>query len=205
MADCGCGNTRTDTRTQRQALRLALALNAIMFLVEVGAGVHARSTGLIADGLDMLTDATVYAVALAAITRSADFKARAAFWSGTLLLLTGLGVVLEAVRRAFTGGAPEGLWMIAVATLALGVNAFVLRLLARQRSREVHMRAAWIFTRADVVANAAVIASGLAVLASGWIGFDLVVGVGIGLYVMREAFEILREARKAGSTGGGGS
>jgi len=57
------------------------------------------------------------------------------------------------------------------------------------------MRAAWIFTRADVVANAGVIVAGLVVLVTGFYAADLIVGVAIGLYVIKEALEILREAR----------
>lgn len=197
MADCGCKPTALDTNEQRRALRLALILNGAMFVIETITGLHAESTSLLADGLDMLTDASVYAVALLAITRSAAFKKNAASWSGILLLVVGGGVVLETVRRAVTGAEPAGVWMIAIACLALGVNAYVLRLLARQRSDEVHMRAAWIFTRADVIANAAVIGSGAAVLATGMTAFDLVTGFGIGLYVIKEALEILREARQA--------
>lgn len=178
-------------------MRLALVLNAVMFVVEGAAGIHAGSTGLLADGLDMATDASVYAVALAAMTRSAGFKANAARWSGVLLLLTGLGVLAETVRRAFAGSEPAGLWMICVALVALGVNAYVLRLLQRQRGDGVHLRAAWIFTRADVIANAAVIASGLAVMATGLAWFDLAIGFLIGLYVIKEALEILSEARAA--------
>jgi cation diffusion facilitator family transporter len=168
-----------------------------MFVVEVGSGIYADSTGLVADGLDMLTDASVYAVALMAIGRTNTFKARAATLSGTLLLVVGLGVVVEAVRRYFIGAEPAGVWMIVIALVALAVNAYVLRLLQTQRSDEVHIRAAWIFTRADVVANAAVILSGVAVLSTGIIYFDLVVGAAIGLYVIKEAMEILREARQA--------
>jgi cation diffusion facilitator family transporter len=168
-----------------------------MFVVEVAAGFRADSTSLIADGLDMLTDASVYAVALAAISRSNAFKARAASLSGALLLVVGLGVVIEAVRRAFVGAEPIGVWMIGIALLALAVNAYVLRLLQRQRSDEVHMRAAWIFTRADVVANAAVILSGVAVLVTSVVYFDLVVGAAIGIYVIKEAMEILGEAKRA--------
>jgi len=80
--------------------------------------------------------------------------------------------------------------------LALAVNASVLRLLSKQRRDEVHIRATWIFTRADVIANGAVILSGIAVLVTGIRYFDLVVGAGIGLYVAREALEILSDARR---------
>ncbi|QPL38231.1 cation transporter [Erythrobacter sp. A30-3] len=197
MSDCGCGPTEVETKEQRRALWIALILNGIMFIVEVTAGIIAQSTGLIADGLDMLTDASAYAIALAAIGRSANFKAKAATLSGSLLMLVGIGVLADVVRRAIVGTTPEGSWMIAIALVALVVNVVVLRLLSKQRRDEVHIRAAWIFTRADIVANSAVIASGVAVLLTSIGYFDLVVGAAIGLYVVKEALEILREAKKA--------
>lgn len=168
-----------------------------MFAVEVGAGVLANSAALIADGLDMLSDASVYAIALAAIGRSSRFKANAAYWSGAMLLVLGVGLFVEVVRRFFNDGSPEGGWMIAVAFVALAVNFTVLRMLSRQRNDEVHLRAAWIFTRADVIANGAVIVSGLAVILTGNRYFDLIVGAAIGVYVVKEAFEILKQAREA--------
>lgn len=197
MSDCGCGPTAVETQAQRRTLWIALGLNAAMFVVETTAGLFAHSTGLVADGLDMLTDATAYAIALAAIGRSGRFKSNAATLSGTLLLLVGLGLLVDVVRRMLWGGEPEGDWMITIAGIALAVNVYVLRLLSRQRRDEVHLKAAWIFTRADVVANAAVIVAGLAVLITGLRYFDLIVGGGIALYVVKEALEILREARSS--------
>lgn len=174
-----------------------MALNAIMFVVGVCAGVYAHSTGLIADGLDMLADASAYAIALLAIGRHPRFKANAAMASGGLLLLLGVGVLFEVGRRSFSGEPPEGLWMIGVAAIALAVNASVLRLLAKQNQDEVHIRATWIFTRVDVIANIAVIISGIAVHFTGIRYFDLAVGAAIGLYVVKEAIEILNHAREA--------
>ena len=199
MTDCGCGPTETETKAQRRTLWIALALNASMFVAEVTAGFLANSTGLVADGLDMLADASAYAIALVAIGRGASFKANAAMSSGGLLLLLGLGVIVDVARRFISGEPPEGLWMIGVAAVALAVNATVLRLLSKQRQDEVHIRATWIFTRADVVANVAVILAGLAVFLTGIRYFDLVVGGLIGLYVTKEALEILKDARETRS------
>lgn len=197
MTDCGCSPGKVESAAQRRALLIALLLNGLMFVIETVAGVLAESTGLIADGLDMLSDASVYVVALVAAARGERFKANAATFSGIMLLCLGFGVVADVVRRFFSGEAPDGMAMIAVSLLALAVNASVLRLLARHREGGVHLRATWIFTRADVVANLAVILAGIAVLASGIRYFDLAVGLGIGLYVVREAREILAEARAA--------
>jgi Co/Zn/Cd efflux system component len=142
MSDCGCAPPPIETAAQKRALWIALILNAGMFVLEVWTGIVFNSAGLLADGLglDMLSDAAVYAIALVAIGSSLRFKANAAFFSGVSLLILGIGLVLEVVRRLLTDSTPEGLWMIIIAMVALIVNVIVLRLLSRQRSDEVHMR-----------------------------------------------------------------
>lgn len=192
MSDCGCDVRVPNTAEQRRVLGIALVLNATMFVVGTIAGLLAESSGLLADALDMLADASAYAIALLAIERAMGFKQRAALISGSILALLGTGVIVDALRRAFSASEPEGWVMFAVAALSLTVNATVLRLLRRYRDGEVHLRATWIFTRADVIGNLGVIAAGVLVLVIGSRIPDLVIGGAIGLYVLREAFEILR-------------
>ena len=117
-------------------LSLALGLNALMFLVGLGAGLLAGSTALIADALDMLADASAYAIGLIAIGRTIRFKSVAAGWSGALLFVLGVGVLAEGVRRAVAGSEPVGAVMMAVACLSLIVNIVVLRMLRRFRRGE---------------------------------------------------------------------
>ncbi|MBT8110875.1 MAG: cation transporter [Gammaproteobacteria bacterium] len=195
MADCGCEAPEVKTLDERRVLRVALGLNAAMAVIGGLAGWIAYSTGLLADALDMLSDATAYAIALMAIGRSALFKIRAATLSGGILLVLGAGVLVEVGRRLVFGADPISEWMIGTALLSLAVNLTVLRLLAPMKSGEVHLRATWLFTRADVVANLGVILAGVLVL---WLGTpypDFVIGALIGLYVIKEAIEILRDAR----------
>ena len=87
--------------------------------------------------------------------------------------------------------------MIAVALVSLIVNATVLRLLERFRRGEVHLRATWIFTRVDVIANIGVILSGALVLVWRSPIPDWVIGAAIAGYVIKEAIGILREAQEA--------
>ena len=195
MTDCGCEAPEVKTAQERRVLSVALVMNAAMAIIGGLAGWIAQSTGLLADALDMLADATAYTIALLAIGRSALFKIRAATLSGSILLVLGLGVLFEVSRRLIYGAEPLSEWMIGTAVLSLIVNLTVLRLLAPMRSGEVHLRATWLFTRADVVANLGVILAGLLVL---WLGVpypDFVIGALIGLYVIKEAIEILRDAR----------
>jgi len=197
MSDCGCDALIVRTARERRVLRIALFLNAAMAVIGGLAGWMAQSTGLLADALDMLSDATAYAIALAAIGRSVRFKVRAAFLSGGILLALGIGVLAEVARRLVYGAEPLSEWMIGTALLSLAVNLTVLRMLAPLKSGEVHLRATWLFTRADVVANLGVILAGVLVLLLGVPYPDFVIGTLIGLYVIKEAIEILRDARSA--------
>jgi cation diffusion facilitator family transporter len=196
MSDCGCDH-EARTAGERRILWIALGLNAAMAVVGGIAGWVAQSTGLLADALDMLSDASAYAIGLVAIGRTMRFKANAAYASGSVLLLLGLGVLVEVGRRALYGSEPVGGWMIGVALLSLVVNMTVLRMLTPLRTGDVHLRASWIFTRADVVANIGVVISGVIVALTHTRYPDLIIGTLIGLYVVREAFEILSEAREA--------
>lgn len=196
MTDCGC-HAEARNEAERRVLRIALVLNATMFVVGAAAGIYAQSMGLVADSLDMLADASAYAIALAALHRGAVFKARAAGLSGSILLLLGLGVLAGVTGRAIAGSAPEGAWMMGIAFVAFIVNATVLRLLGRFRRGEVHLRATWLFTRVDVIANLAVITSGILVLVLHHSWPDLAIGTLIALYIIKEGVGILREAREA--------
>lgn len=199
MSECGC-HAEASNEAERRILRLALVFNATMFVVGLIAGLIAQSMGLIADSLDMLADASAYGIALVAWQRSASFKASAATLSGTLLLILGAGVLAGVVWRLVAGSHPEGGWMMAIAFIALIVNATVLRLLERFRHGEVHLRATWLFTRVDVIANLAVIISGVLVLLLHSAVPDLVIGAAIAFYVLKEAVGILREAKDARAT-----
>lgn len=196
MSNCGC-HAQASNEAERRILRLALGLNATMFVVGIIAGLIVQSMGLVADSLDMLGDACAYGIALMACTRSARFKAAAAHWNGSLLVVLAIGVLAGVVWRLTMGSHPEGAWMMSIAFVSLVVNATVLRLLARFQHGEVHLRAIWLCTRADVIANLAVITSGLLVLLLHNPVPDLVIGAAIAFYVLKEALGILREAKEA--------
>lgn len=169
-----------------------LAINGVMFVIELVAGWWSDSAGLIADAMDMFADAAVYGMALYAVGRSLQHKQRAARYSGWLQLLLALWALAETARRIVVAASPEGGTMIAISLLALAANVVCLRLIARHRDGEVHMRASYIFTANDVLANLGVIVAGLLV---GWVGQpwpDWLIGTLIGLLVLEGAVRILR-------------
>ncbi len=196
MSDCDC-SVEVEAREQSRVLWSLLLINGVMFVAEVVAGVIAESTGLIADSLDMLADATVYAIGLYAVGRAASVKNRAAMLSGVFQLSLALGVAFEIARRFVQGSEPEAVLMIGVSIVALIANIACVVLISKHRDGEVHMRASWIFTRNDVIANAGVILAGALVYVFRSNLPDLVIGALIVLVVARGGLTIVAETRRA--------
>jgi len=186
---CGCAAAAATAETT--TLRWLLAINAVMFLVEIIAGWLAQSTGLIADSLDMFADSAVYGLALYAVGH-AGRQLRAARLSGWLQLLLALGVLGEVLRRWLTGSAPEPLPMMGIALLALAANFACMAMLAKHREGGAHMRASWIFSTNDVLANLGVILAGALVAWTSSNLPDLAIGTLIGLLVLNGARRILK-------------
>lgn len=181
---------------ERRTLWTLLAINGSMFVIEALAGWLADTAGVLADSLDMFADASVYAVALYAVGRSSRIQLTAATASGVGQMALGLGVLLEVVRRFLYGSEPVSALMIGVGAAALVANAVCLILIAKHRHGGIHMRASWIFSANDVIANLGVILSGALVLLLGSRIPDLVIGAVIAVIVVRGGIGILREVRE---------
>jgi Co/Zn/Cd efflux system component len=178
--------------TESRTLWILLAINGVMFVVEMVAAWLAESTGLLADSLDMLADATVYGIALYAVGRSALLKRRAAHLTGWLQGVLALGVLGEVVRRLLFGSAPEAPLMMGIAFLALAANVACLLLISRNRHYGIHMMAVFICSANDVIANTGVIAAAALVAWTGSNLPDLVIGTTIGIVVLVGGVRILR-------------
>ena len=193
---CDC-EIDVESSAQKRVLIILLAINGTMFVLEFAIGILAESTALIADALDMLADAAVYGISLYAVGRASRHKVNAAFVSGIFQIVLGLGVIAEIVRRSITGSDPEPLIMVGVGLVALAANSVCLMLIARHREGEIHMRASWIFSRNDVLANLGVIAAGVLVAIFNHSMPDLIIGAGISLIVVAGGIRILREVSEA--------
>jgi Co/Zn/Cd efflux system component len=182
---CDC-EIEAGNQAQRRVLITLLGLNLGMFFVELIAGILSDSTALLADSLDMLADATVYSISLYAVAKAPLVKINAALANGGFQLLIGLGLLFEVARRVYFGSDPQ--------SLALVVNVICFILISRHQNDEVHMRASWICSRNDVIANVGVIIAGLLVATTGSFWPDLIIGVIIVSVVLHGGFNICQTA-----------
>jgi Co/Zn/Cd efflux system component len=165
-----------------------------MFLIELGAGLAARSTALLGDSLDMLGDSLVYGFSLYVLRRSAAWRARAAALKGVIMLAFGVGVLVQALWRLQAGVMPEVPIMAGIGALALAANTVCFLLLWRHRSDDLNLRSTWLCSRNDLIANSSVLLAAVLVAQLGSLWPDIVVGVGIALLFLRSALSVLRDA-----------
>jgi len=194
MSDCGC-EVEIKDQSQKSVLYWLLAINATMFFVEITLGWFAESTALIADSLDMFADAAVYGIGLYVVGRAIQSKAKAALVSGYLQAMLGLLIFIDIVRRIIQGSEPVSEFMMVIGLVALAANVLCLALIHKHKDGEVHMRASWIFSANDVIANLGVIISGALVwwLDQRWP--DIVIGIVIAFVILRGARLILHDAQ----------
>lgn len=193
MSDCGAEQT---AKLEKKTLIVLLLINAFMFVAEFILGWLAQSTGLIADSLDMLADATVYGLSFYAVGKGILHQAKAAQVSGFLQIILGISVLFEVLRRLLFGSEPQSTFIISVGAAALLANIICLALISKHRNGGVHMRASWIFSANDVIANLGVIVSGMLVAIIGSRLPDLIIGTIISLIVIRGGIKILQDTKQ---------
>ena len=200
MADCCCTppplNLDRNPRAHayRRVLWAVLAINAVMFIIEVGAGLAAGSASLQADALDFLGDAANYGISLFVVGMALRYRATAALTKGATMGAFGLWVFGTAIWHALHGTLPSATTMGAIGFTALAANAASFGLLWTHRNGDANMRSAWICTRNDVLGNLAVLLAALGVFGtqSGWP--DIVVAAIMAGLAIQGAVSVIRQS-----------
>jgi Co/Zn/Cd efflux system component len=200
MADCCCtppplnlGSPKENSAYKR-VLWAVLGINAVMFLVEVGAGLAAGSASLQADALDFLGDAANYGISLFVVGMALRYRASAALAKGASMGLFGLWVIGTVIWHAVHGTLPSAFTMGAVGIVALAANAASFGLLWAYRNGDANMRSAWICTRNDVLGNLAVLLAALGVFGTGTGWPDIIVAAIMASLALQGAMTVIRQS-----------
>jgi Co/Zn/Cd efflux system component len=104
---CQTSDPERGNFSYRRALWIVLGINAVMFLVEIGAGLAAGSASLQADALDFLGDAANYGISLLVVGMALRYRAMAAFAKGVSMGAFGLWVIATVIWHAMHGTLPS--------------------------------------------------------------------------------------------------
>src|SRR3954451_18074589 len=148
--------------------------------LEVVAGLLAHSLALLSDAAHMLTDAAALALALVALRLAARAGEGAmtyglkrpeilsAQFNGATLLVLGLLIVYEGIRRLVEPPPVEGVVVFVVALVGVAVNVAATAVLHGADRRSLNVEGAFQHVLTDLVAFIATAVAGLVVMLTGW-------------------------------------
>jgi cobalt-zinc-cadmium efflux system protein len=190
----------------RRKLAIALGLILGFMAVEVAVGIAASSLALLSDAAHMLTDAAAIALALVAIGL-AQRPARGAFtfglrraeilsaqFNGATLLVLGLLIVVEGIRRLVNPPDVEGGAVLAVALLGIVVNLAATWVLARANRSSLNVEGAYRHLVTDLAAFIATAIAGAVVLATGFGEADGIAALLVAAIMIYASYGLLRES-----------
>lgn len=199
MSGCSCSHSNTSGATSaryRRILWVALAINLGMFLVEIGAGLHAGSVSLLSDSLDFFGDAANYGVSLWVLGLGVAMRARASLAKAVTMGSFGVFILSMAVANFVDGSVPDAPTMGVVGVIALLANLLIATLLYAYREGDSNMRSVWLCSRNDALGNLAVMLAALGVFGTGSGWPDLIVAALMALLSISAAVQIIRHARQ---------
>ncbi|MBI1362604.1 MAG: cation transporter [Proteobacteria bacterium] len=178
----------------RRVLWLVIVINAVMFGVEIFAGIKAGSVSLMADALDFLGDTLSYGLSLFVLNKALKVRASVALLKGISMGLFGLWVLGNVAWYAIHGSVPDAIVMGSIGIAAFVANVVSALVLYRFRTGDSNMRSVWVCSRNDALGNLAVIAAASGVFAFATGLPDLVVGLVMSLLALWGSVQVIRHA-----------
>jgi cobalt-zinc-cadmium efflux system protein len=187
-------------------LGAAFALIVAFMVAEVVAGIVGSSLALLSDAGHMLTDAVALGLALAALRlaerpptgRYTYGMKRAEILSaqinGVTLLLLGILIVYEGIRRLVEPPDVEGALVVIVAVVGIGVNLGAARLLAGAERRSLNVEGAFRHVLTDLFAFIATAIAGALILIWGFERADGIASLLIAALMLWASYGLLRDS-----------
>jgi len=198
-------DNRPYSSIQRNML-IVLAITALVMITEIIGGLLANSLALLSDAGHMLTDILALGLSIIAMrfaqkppTASKTFgfyrlEILAAFFNGILLLFISFYIFYEVLQRLVHPEEIKGLFMLVVAAIGLLANGVGIVILRKSALRNLNVKSAFFHIVGDTVSSGGVIAGGLLILYTGWHIVDSLIGVLIGMLILRGAYSLVRES-----------
>ena len=193
-----------DADSRKLAIALALILGFMCF--EVAAGIVAESLALLSDAAHMLTDAGALALSLVAIRLARRPAAGAMTYglkrseilaaaiNGSTLLVLGVLIVVEGVRRIVNPPDVEGGIVLVVALVGIAVNLAATGVLASANRQSLNIEGAFQHILTDLAAFVGTAIAGAVVLATGFTEADGIAALFVAALMLRAAYMLLRES-----------
>jgi cobalt-zinc-cadmium efflux system protein len=190
----------------RNNLIITMVLNFTITVSEVIGGIIAGSLSLVSDALHNLSDGVAIIITYLALKISQrennerltfGYKRAeilAAFFNSIVLLSISIYLFKEAYLKLINPQPIDGLLMIAVAIIGLLANLISTLLLRKDSGKNLNIRSAYIHLFSDTLSSVGVVIGGVLIYFYKVYFVDPVLTFLIGIYVIKECLEIVKEA-----------
>ena len=205
----------------KKALKLVLSLTSGFFVIQIFIGFKVGSLALISDAGHMLVDVAGLVMALLAISFSQRpatpirtfgfYRAEilASFLNSLFLTVLSVFIVVEAVQRLFHPTEINGISIIIVAAIGLGINLLGVRLLSNarvnsysgnlendisQQIENLNIHGAYLEVLADTIGSAGVVVAGIIIHTTGIYLADPLISIGIVALILPRTWLLLKRA-----------
>ena len=199
-------NHSHSTETSGTRLFITILLNFTITIAEIIGGVISGSLSLISDAMHNFSDGIAVIISYIAIRlnkKPKDYKFTfgykraeilAAVFNASVLIGISLYLFFEAYNRFVNPEEIKGGIMIIVATIGLVANIVGTLLLKSGAKDNMNIRSAYLHLFSDAVSSVGVIIGGVFIYYYNVYWIDPVITVLISLYIMKESWEIVKEA-----------
>ncbi len=189
----------------RGRLAAVLVITVVALAAEVYGAARSGSLSLLGDAGHMLSDSVGLAVALAAAVlmvrppsqrRTWGFlraEVLAALLQAAILLVVGVWVVVQGIRRLVDPPPVDGGSMLVFGAIGLAANLIALAVLSSARRHSLNLRAAFLEVAADALGSVAVLIAAAVIAGTGWLRADAVASLAIGLLIFPRTLLLLRD------------
>jgi cobalt-zinc-cadmium efflux system protein len=187
-------------------LLVATFMNLVITVVEFAGGILSGSLALLSDALHNLSDTFATLIAYLATLigkRSANqrktfgykrLEILAALINAVILIVMSFYLIKEAYVRWNDPKPINSMIMMVVAMIGLLANIFAVIILKKDASKSLNVRAAYVHLIGDSLSSVVVIIGGILIQIFDIPWIDPLITLLISLYIIREAFVILKES-----------
>ncbi|RUM70909.1 MAG: cation transporter [Sulfurovum sp.] len=193
---------------QKKATVISSFVATCLMIVKLAIGVASGSVAVLASAIDSLLDTLVSLFNFFAIKKSEEnpdemyqygkgkIQAIAAVIEGTVISMSGIYIIYEAIKKlkneSVTTLLAPSIWVMLFSIIVTYLLVRYLLRIAKETDNLV-IKADALHYQTDLWSNAAVLVSLALVYLTGMDAIDAMVGLGIGVYIIYSAYEIIQE------------
>jgi len=194
---------------QRRATMVSTGVAAMLTVVKLVVGVMSGSVAVLASAIDSVLDMGVSIFNFFSIKKAEErpdemfpygkgkVQAIAGVIEGTVITISGIYIIYEAISKMIVGKETEYIGISVVVMLfSLFTTWFLVKYLLNiaESTDNIVIKADALHYKTDLLSNGAVLAALGVVYLSGWQWVDALFGLGIGIYIIYSAYEIIEES-----------